>query len=141
MLWQDGTTSAGPASDFEHCVNIDEEVDAFPGDVGVFSGSTPPKVAVVQSMNSKKRTVDLRWYGEENAEVETVSGLEFDQHGPPPEVYGVRRADCVLITKEGETNGLPIPTVPRLGESEVATGAFPAPDIVRAEVRYLLSLL
>lgn len=115
-------------------MNIDEEVDAFPGDVGVFSGSTPPRVAVVQKMQSKKRTVELRWYGATEEEGETVSGLEFDQHGPPPEVFGVRRGDYVLVTREGEGNGVEIPTVPRLGESEVATGAFPPPEIVRVEV-------
>lgn len=117
-----------------HCVDVDEEVDAFPGDVGVFSGCTPPRVAVVQKMKSKKRTMDIRYYDDEKGEVETVSGLEFDQHGPPPEVYGVRRGDLVLVTKEGQTNGLEIPTVPRLGESEVATGAFPTPEVVRVEV-------
>lgn len=90
-------------------------------------------MGVVQSMESKKRTVRLRWYGTEEEEV--VSGLEFDPHGPPPEVYGVRRQDWVLISRTG--NGVPVPTVPRLGESELLTGGFPSVEGLRAEVHSL----
>lgn len=129
VLWQDGTTTSSPSPAFEHCVNIDEDVDVFPGDVGVFSESN--RVGVVQKMDSKKRTVRLRWLGTETEEV--VSGLEFDPHGPPPEVYGVRRQDFVLITKG--TNGVAIPTVPRLGESELLTGQWPSVTNLRVDVR------
>lgn len=137
VLWQDGTTTVQPATHLEHCVSIDDDVDVFPGDVGVFTGYTPPRVAVVQNFNSKKRTARLRWTKEGGEEL--VSGLEFDQHGPPPEVYGVRRQDHVLITKEGTTNGAEAPTVPRLGESEVLTGAFPPVEILRTEVSLFAS--
>ena len=108
VIWQDGTTTTASTPSFEHCVNIDEDVDVFPGDVGIFSVTN--RVGVVQSMESKKRTVKLRWLGTDESEV--VSGLEFDPHGPPPEVYGVRRQDFVLVANG--SNGVPVPTVPRL---------------------------
>ena len=88
VVWQDGSTTTAPAPSFEHCTNIDEDVDVFPGDIGVFAGTN--RVGVVQSMESRKRTVKLRWYGTD--EVEVVSSLEFDPHGPPPEVYEIGRA-------------------------------------------------
>lgn len=101
----------------------------------MFTATDPPRVAVVQSMQSKKRVLNLRWYEDgPQGQVETVSGLDFDQHGPPPEVYGVRRQDVVLVTKEGTTNGHAIPTVPRLGESEVATGNFPEMNLLRVQM-------
>lgn len=128
VLWQDGTSTTALSPSFDHCVNVDDDVDVFPGDVGIFSANS--RVGVVQSMNSKKRTVQLRWYGTE--EVEMVSGLEFDPHGPPPEVFGVRRQDFVLITKD--KNGVELPTVPRLGESEILIGTFPSPELLRHEV-------
>lgn len=129
VLWQDGTTTTSESPWLEHCTNIDEDVDVFPGDVGVFSESN--RVGVVQKMDSKKRTVQLRWLGTDEEEV--VSGLEFDPHGPPPEVYGVRRQDFVLITKG--TNGVAVPTVPRLGESELLTGQWPSVTNLRVDVR------
>lgn len=132
VIWQDGTTTTASTPSFEHCVNIDEDVDVFPGDVGIFSVTN--RVGVVQSMESKKRTVKLRWLGTDESEV--VSGLEFDPHGPPPEVYGVRRQDFVLVANG--SNGVPVPTVPRLGESEILTGQFPSVEGLRVEVRSLL---
>ncbi|KAK4700888.1 ubiquitin-conjugating enzyme E2 O, partial [Phenoliferia sp. Uapishka_3] len=128
VLWQDGTSITLQTPHFEHCTNIDEDVDVFPGDIGVFAENN--KVGIVQSMESKKRTVKLRWYGTEETEV--VSSLEFDPHGPPPEVYGVRRQDFVMITPG--SNGVPIPTVPRLGESEILTGAFPSAELLRSQI-------
>jgi ubiquitin-conjugating enzyme E2 O len=117
---------------------VDPEVDVFPGDIGMFTAADPPRIAVIQAMNSKKRVIDLRWYEEGlNGTVETVSGLEFDQHGPPPEVYGVKRQEVVLVTKEGTTNAHEIPTVPRLGESEVATGNFPDAETLRHQMATL----
>ncbi|KAM0788855.1 hypothetical protein ACM66B_002940 [Microbotryomycetes sp. NB124-2] len=131
VVWQDGTTTTRAASELEPCLNLDEDVDVFPGDIGMFTGCNPPRVAVVQSMNSKQRTIKIRYYGDESATTEMVSGLEFDHFGPPPDSYGVKRADFVLVTREGSTNGADFPTVPRLGESEVVTGSFPSPESLR----------
>ena len=101
ILWQDGTTSSGPSVDFELCGNLDEDNDVFPGDVGVYSPSG--KVGVVQKMDARKGTIVLKWYGEGDA-VETVSALEFDANGPPPEVYGVRRQDKVRLSSRFDRN-------------------------------------
>ncbi|KAI5475908.1 ubiquitin-conjugating enzyme E2 O [Pseudohyphozyma bogoriensis] len=136
VLRDHGTTTTRPTTAFEHCLNLDEDVDVFPGDVGVYAANN--KVAVVQSMDARKRTIKLRWLTEDGkgveGEVETVSALEFDPHGAPPEVYGVRRQDFVMIAKEGEGNGVPLPTVPRLGESENLTGNFPSAEGLRVEL-------
>ncbi|KAK4055618.1 hypothetical protein OIV83_000164 [Microbotryomycetes sp. JL201] len=134
VLWQDGTRTTRPTIELEHCLNLDEDVDVFPGDIGMFTGCNPPRAAVVQTMNSKQRTIDIRYYDDESGAVETVSGLEFDHFGPPPDSFGVKRMDPVLVTKEGVSNGADFPTVPRLGESEIATGSFPSPESLRVSL-------
>jgi len=145
VLWQDGTTTTGPTPSFEQTPTVDEDDDVFPGDLGVFSGVSPSRIGVVQSKDSRRRTIKLRYLsaraeplsssGAAEDEEETVSGLEFDPHGPPPDAYGVRRGDWVLITPEGVDNGATVPTVPKLGESEVAAGLMPSGEDLRAEVR------
>lgn len=144
MLWQDGTRSVGSSTEYEQVAAVDEETDVFPGDVGVFSGVTPNKIGVVQSMDAKKRTVRLRYLDRRtclpavegpDSEEETVSGLEFDPHGPPPDAYGVRRGDIVLLMPESEANGAQAPIVPGLGESEVAAGLMPGGEQLRLDVR------
>lgn len=140
VLWQDGTTTTGPTPQFEQVPAVDEETDVFPGDVGVFSGVSPPRIGVVQSMDARRRTIRLRYLSargeplEGEHEEETVSGLEFDPHGPPPDAYGVRRGDIVLVTREGDDNGAQVPVVPSLGESEVAAGLMPSGEELRMEV-------
>lgn len=88
--------------------------------------------AVVQSMDSRKRTLRIRRLDDASGEVEVVSALEFDAIGPPPDMYGVRRGDRVVLapdTKGG--NGMPLLKVPKLGESEVLLGIFPTPEELR----------
>ncbi|BGP15191.1 hypothetical protein JCM10213_000859 [Rhodosporidiobolus nylandii] len=140
VLWQDGTTTSGPTPDFEQVAAVDEETDVFPGDVGVFSGVTPSRIGVVQSMDARKRTIRMRYLdsppGKDEGE-ELISGLEFDPHGPPPDAYGVRRNDWVLITRAGETNGAKVPVVPALGESETLAGLMPQGEELRMELSTL----
>ncbi|GAA5844140.1 hypothetical protein JCM9279_003744 [Rhodotorula babjevae] len=145
VLWQDGTTTVGPTPSFEQVPTIDEDNDVFPGDIGVFSGVSPSRIGVVQSTDSRRRTIKLRYLSaraeplssSSTEEDETVSGLEFDPHGPPPDAYGVRRGDWVLITSEGVDNGATVPTVPKLGESEVAAGLMPSGEELRIELSTL----
>ncbi|SCV71068.1 BQ2448_3830 [Microbotryum intermedium] len=135
VLWQDGTRSTDAAHRFEHCTNLDEDVNAFPGDVGVFNGVSPPRVAIVQAMDSKKRTIRVKYYDHPEEGDDLISGLEFDQIGAPPEIYHAKRHEVVLITQEGWKHAYDPPTIPRLGDSEVVRGTFPDPD----QVRYKLS--
>ena len=143
ILWQDGTRTEAPSTEYEQVPTVDEETDVFPGDVGVFSGVTPNRIGVVQSMDAKKRTIRLRYLDDETClprrkdgeeEEETVSGLEFDPHGPPPDAYGVRRGDWILVLGEGDKNGSKTPMVPGLGESEIAAGLMPGGEDLRMEV-------
>ncbi|KDE07879.1 hypothetical protein MVLG_01972 [Microbotryum lychnidis-dioicae p1A1 Lamole] len=135
VLWQDGTRTTDAAHTFEHCTNLDEDVDTFPGDVGVFNGVSPPRVAVVQAMDSKKRTIRARYPDHPEEGEDVISGLEFDQIGAPPEIYHAKRQEVVLIAQEGWKHAYEPPTIPRLGDSEVVRGTFPDPE----EVRYELS--
>ncbi|POY73661.1 hypothetical protein BMF94_3196 [Rhodotorula taiwanensis] len=143
ILWQDGTHTTASSTEFEQVAAVDEETDVFPGDVGVFSGVSPSKIGVVQSMDAKKRTIRLRYLDAKTClldptdEEETISGLEFDPHGPPPDAYGVRRGDCVLLMPESETNGVQAPIVPGLGESEIAAGLMPAGEQLRIDLTSL----
>lgn len=132
VVWQDGSSDVGvPSIHFEHAI-LDEDVDVFPGDVGMFSSAGEEgRPGVAQAMNAKQRTVVLRFLGTD--EVETVSALEFDPHGPPPGTYGLRRGDTVLVTAEDQPDALL--AVPSLGESEVLTGQFPSSAELHAAVR------
>lgn len=135
VLWQDGTVTSGPSSSFEQVHVLDDETEVFPGDLGMFSGSTPERCGVVQSMDNRKRTIKLRFLDNDNqGEEEVVSAMEFDPHGPPTHEYGVRRGDWVLLAKEEEGNGVEPPEVPSLGESETAAGLMAAGEELRYEV-------
>ncbi|GAA6062573.1 hypothetical protein JCM10212_004886 [Sporobolomyces blumeae] len=140
ILWQDGTRTTGPSTDYEQVPTLDDETDVFPGDVGVYTGDGDRRIGVVQAMDARNRTIRLRYLvGDDLApgQDETISGLEFDPHGPPPDAYGVRRGDWVLITKEGEKNGAEAPTIPTLGESETLAGTMPAGEQLRLEISTL----
>ncbi|GAA5823545.1 hypothetical protein JCM11251_000674 [Rhodosporidiobolus azoricus] len=149
VLWQDGSSSTLPTPELEQVPpGVDEETDVFPGDVGVFSGVSPSKVGVVQSMDARKRTIRLKYLPPPSTsssssppagpgDEDLISALEFDPHGPPPDAYGVRRGDWVLITKEGEQNGAKWPTVPGLGESETLAGLMPSGEELRMELSTL----
>ncbi|GAA5927706.1 ubiquitin-conjugating enzyme E2 [Sporobolomyces koalae] len=135
ILWQDGTITSGPSNEFEQVHTLDDETDVFPGEVGMFTGVTPARCGVVQSMDRRKRTIKLKFLNSttttSDEEDEIISGLEFDPHGPPPDNFGVRRGDWVLIAKDKEGNGAVLPTVPGLGESETAAGLMPNGDQLR----------
>ncbi|GAA5892596.1 ubiquitin-conjugating enzyme E2 [Sporobolomyces salmoneus] len=143
ILWQDGTVSSGPSSSFEQVHVMDDETEVFPGDLGMFSGVQPAKCGVVQSMDRRKRTIRLKYLGgtgqgeEKGEEEEVVSAMEFDPHGPPQHEYGVRRGDWVLIAREGEGNGVDLPEVPSLGESETRAGLMPDGEQLRFELSSL----
>lgn len=128
VLWQDGTTTHDISTPLlEHYTDLSED-DAFPGEVGVFTPTN--KVAIVQSVNTKKRTLFIRIYGSE--EVLEISAIDFDPHGTPEYPFGVRRQEFVLVSRKD--TGVPSPAVPKLGESEVLTGSFPSPEMLREEV-------
>ncbi|GAA6016084.1 hypothetical protein JCM10207_004437 [Rhodosporidiobolus poonsookiae] len=141
ILWQDGTTTVLPTPSLDQLPALDEETDVFPGDVGVFSGVSPSRIGVVQSMDARKRTIRMKYLdtpaGAPEEPEELVSALEFDPHGPPPDAYGVRRGEWVLVTREGETNGAQRPVVPGLGESETLAGLMPQGDELRMELSTL----
>ncbi|GAA5897227.1 hypothetical protein JCM6882_001820 [Rhodosporidiobolus microsporus] len=159
VLWQDGSTSTLSSAELEQVPpGVDEETDVFPGDVGVFSGVSPSRVGVVQSMDARKRTIRIKYLpppssssssstpaaagaaqGGGDEEEDLISALEFDPHGPPPDAYGVRRGDWVLVTREGDAkgNGADWPTVPGLGESETLAGLMPSGEELRMELSTL----
>jgi ubiquitin-conjugating enzyme E2 O len=94
-----------------------------PGDCVLWKGEEEKRVAIVQSVLAKDRVARVRWYGTNT--FEDVSVLELDPHGMSyenttggPDSFGVRRGETVLIHREGTTNGLKEPLVPRIGELE-----------------------
>ncbi|GAA5994201.1 ubiquitin-conjugating enzyme E2 [Rhodotorula paludigena] len=143
VLWQDGTRTTAPTPEFEQAPSVDDETDVFPGDLGVFSGVSPARIGVVQAMDARKRTIRMRYLSDRATPLdppeddEVVSGLEFDPHGPPPDAYGVRRGDFVLVVGEGQDNGAKVPTVPSLGESEIHAGLMPGGEDLRMELSAL----
>lgn len=141
VLFQDGTVAEGVSILFEHC-ELDEDVDSFPGEIGLCSSKTPPALATVQTMDYLQRTIEVRWM--EDGTTEIVSALEyvliqpylivfnsdlfkpirFDPNGPASESYGIGRHDRCLISNE--STGALLPSVATLGESEILAGNFPA---------------
>lgn len=104
-----------------YTLNIDEVYR--PGDCVLWKGEEERRVAIVQSVSAKDRVARVRWYG--TNVLEDVSVLEIDPHGMSyenssggPDSFGVRRGESVLIHREGVTNGLKEPLVPRIGELE-----------------------
>ncbi|GAA5975270.1 hypothetical protein JCM5350_000217 [Sporobolomyces pararoseus] len=162
VLWQDGTVSENVDSfDFEQVQVVDDlELETFPGDLGLLSlgggggggGGGSNSVAgeevkgrcgIVQSMDSKKRTIKLRYLDSEEEEV--VSAIEFDPHGPPLHEYGLRRGDYIVITNPesggggggGGGGGVELPEIPSLGESETKTSQMPSGEPLRIELSSL----
>ena len=78
----------------------------------------------MQSVNAQDRTAYVRVV--ETGAIELASVLELDAHGtndwsalaPTNDGLGVRRGDFVFIHREGTTNGVEPPMVPRIGEVE-----------------------
>lgn len=128
VLFQDGTIVKDDSTRFQHCQDLDEDVDVFPGELGMCNARTPAEVAVAQTMDFAKRTILVRWA--KSGETELVSGLEFDPNGPPPQIYGVGRHDRVLIASGSTGEEGPVAAI--LGESEVRTGTFPVGSALRS---------
>lgn len=133
VLWQDGTTTHDISTPLLEHYNELSDDDAFPGEVGIFTPSN--KVAVVQKVNKKQRTLSIRIY--ESEEILEISTIDFDLRGTPEYPFGVRRQEFVLVSKKD--TGVPCPAVPNLGESEILTGSFPSPEMLREEVRIFCS--
>jgi ubiquitin-conjugating enzyme E2 O len=94
-----------------------------PGDTVVWKTEDGSIPAIVQSVNAKARTAEIRT--SERDTIERVPLLELDAYGngggPGATVssfdsLGVRRSDFVFIHAEGTTNGAEKGRVPRIGE-------------------------
>ncbi|KAK0528112.1 hypothetical protein OC835_004767 [Tilletia horrida] len=141
VLWQDNKETTEMATDLIPYFNLDE-YDVWPGDFVVWKGDSPGithKVGVIQSMDPEERTALVRWYDDtlperverrnrgenvtaetkeanQRAETELVPVFELDVHGPDPVTFGVHRGDVVFVSLR--PNGLEIPQLGRIGESE-----------------------
>jgi ubiquitin-conjugating enzyme E2 O len=102
-----------------------ERVSQRPGDHVIWKAEDEARAAIVQSVNAVERTAAIIY--SDTGETETVSVLELDPHGStdlltnvssPHEGFGVRRGELVFVHREGTTNGLQKPRVPRIGEVE-----------------------
>ncbi|KAI0307690.1 hypothetical protein B0F90DRAFT_1807124 [Multifurca ochricompacta] len=139
VLWQDGSTDAMLTTKLIPYLNPDE-YDCWPGDHVLWKGEDEKRVAVVQSVNAVDRTATIRF--SDTGGIELASVLELDPHGTndwsavAPATFdglGVRRGDFVFIHREGTTNGLEKPKVPRIGEVEPWVRE---PPIVHADGHY-----
>ncbi|OBZ79709.1 E2/E3 hybrid ubiquitin-protein ligase UBE2O [Grifola frondosa] len=123
VLWQDGTRETIDAKNSVPYVNPDE-YDCWPGDHVLWKTEDAKRVAIVQSVNASDRTAQIRLV--DTGTIELASVLELDPHGsgdwsavaPTNDGLGVRRGDFVFIHREGTTNGVEPPTVPKIGEVE-----------------------
>ncbi|TFK36863.1 hypothetical protein BDQ12DRAFT_685995 [Crucibulum laeve] len=125
VLWQDGARETVKATDIIPYINPDE-YDCWPGDHVLWKSEDERRPAIVQSVNPKDRTARILF--PETGTTELASVLELDPHGTSDsaaviaqsasEGLGVRRGDYVFIHREGTTNGLKKPRVPRIGELE-----------------------
>lgn len=139
VLWQDGSTETMLTTKLIPYLNPDE-YDCWPGDHVLWKGEDEKRVAVVQSVNAVDRTATIR-FGDTGT-IELASVLELDPHGTndwsavaptTSDGLGVRRGDFVFIHREGTTNGLEKPKVPRIGEVEPWVREVP---IVHADGHY-----
>lgn len=81
-------------------------------------------MAIVQSVNAMERTATILY--SDTGTLGLASVLELDPHGPTDaqtvdhtaEEFGVHLGDFVFIHREGTSNGLPKPRVPKIGEVE-----------------------
>ncbi|KAI1796055.1 hypothetical protein LXA43DRAFT_1160458 [Ganoderma leucocontextum] len=123
VLWQDGTRETVDARETVPYLNPDE-YDCWPGDHVLWKTEDKKEHVIVQSVNARDRTAYVRVV--ETGAVELASVLELDAHGtndwsalaPTNDGLGVRRGDFVFIHREGGTNGVEPPMVPRIGEVE-----------------------
>ncbi|EJF62287.1 hypothetical protein DICSQDRAFT_104652 [Dichomitus squalens LYAD-421 SS1] len=123
VLWQDGTRETLDARETIPYLNPDE-YDCWPGDHVLWKTEEKKQHVIVQSVNARDRTAYVRVV--ETGAIELASVLELDAHGtndwsalaPTNDGLGVRRGDFVFIHKEGATNGVESPMVPRIGEVE-----------------------
>ncbi|KAI0758238.1 hypothetical protein C8Q74DRAFT_307926 [Fomes fomentarius] len=123
VLWQDGARGSLDARDTVPYLNPDE-YDCWPGDHVIWKTEDSKRHVIVQSVNAQDRTAQVRVVG--TGAIELASVLELDPHGtndwsavaPTNDGLGVRRGDLVFIHREGETNGVETPFVPRIGEVE-----------------------
>ncbi|KAL6309869.1 hypothetical protein BKA93DRAFT_814242 [Sparassis latifolia] len=122
VLWQDGTQGTLDAKATVPYLNPDE-YDCWPGDHVLWKNEDQKRAAIVQSVNAVDRTAQVRCTDTEA--IELASLLELDPHGTGDwsalslaDGLGVRRGDFVFIHREGTTNGVETPMVPRIGEVE-----------------------
>ena len=97
-----------------------------PGDHVIWKNEDQQRAAVVQCVNAHERLATIHYFDTDITEVASV--LELDPHGTSewansgPQSHlsslGVRRGDFVFIHREGKTNGLNKPIVPKIGELE-----------------------
>lgn len=97
-----------------------------PGDHVLYKNEEQQRAAVVQFVNANERVASIRYI--DTGSTDLVSVLELDPHGTStwatavPHSHsnslGVRRGDFVFIHREGSTNGVEKPKVPRIGEVE-----------------------
>lgn len=94
-----------------------------PGDHVIWKAEDQKRAAIVQSVNAVDRTAQIRCA--DTGTIELASVLELDPHGTsdwsavsPTDGLGVNRGDFVFIHKEGATNGVEPPMIPRIGEVE-----------------------
>ncbi|CAE6520035.1 unnamed protein product [Rhizoctonia solani] len=118
IMWQNGTIEEVLGTSVIPYLNVDE-YDCWPGDFVRWKNEDETRVAVIQSTNAQSRIAQVMWYGTHPPQIETVSVLELDPHGPSgTETFGVRRGDFVFLHRPGTTNGAQLPAVPRIGELE-----------------------
>ncbi|TFK56945.1 hypothetical protein OE88DRAFT_1670528 [Heliocybe sulcata] len=124
VLWQDGQVEKFKSTEVIPYLNADE-YDCWPGDAVFHKTEEGTRAAVVQRVDPKERTAMVRYFDSDTQEL--VSVLELDTRGSndwsatiptPPDGLGVHRGDIVFIHREGTTNGIAKPRVPRIGELE-----------------------
>ncbi|KAG0150227.1 hypothetical protein CROQUDRAFT_668718 [Cronartium quercuum f. sp. fusiforme G11] len=127
ILWMNGTTSEQVMSTtLEVGDHIDDEHDVWPGEAAVWKAEGQHKAAIVLKADPLTRVTNVRWWKTE--ECAPVSSLELDPIGKPPETYGVRLGDIVLISSIPCAR---FPDIPRLGEPEI----MPPADSLRNELQ------
>lgn len=97
-----------------------------PGDHVIWKNEDQQRAAVVQCVNARERLATIHYLDTNTTELASV--LELDPHGTSEWVssgtqshlssLGVRRGDFVFIHREGRTNGVSRPRVPKIGELE-----------------------
>ncbi|KZP16787.1 hypothetical protein FIBSPDRAFT_748048, partial [Athelia psychrophila] len=125
VLWQDGTQETLPSTVLIPYMNPDE-YDCWPGDHVLWKSEDQTRAVTIQHVDAGERIASIRHT--DTGTIELISVLELDAHGASEwaaalphahlSVLGIRRGDFVFIHPEGQTNGLPLPAVPKIGEVE-----------------------